>query len=127
MLDKIRLEMGSVIENWRGKSVVVLGDMILDELIYGVTDRVSREAPVVIVRYDTSEYVPGGAANAVRNVSSLGGSAVPIGFVGGDEAGKKLMKILRDEGTKDGGMHSGRLVRRVKKGRKKGDWVVRSA
>ncbi len=105
MLDKIRLEMRSVIENWRGKSVVVLGDMILDEFIYGVTDRVSREAPVVIVRYNSSEYVPGGAANTVRNISSLGGSAVPVGFVGGDEAGRTLLNILSDDGTKADGLH----------------------
>jgi rfaE bifunctional protein kinase chain/domain len=105
MLDKIRVELESVVENWRGKSVVVLGDMILDEFIYGVTDRVSREAPVVIVRYDSSAYVPGGAANAVRNLSSLGGSGVPVGFVGGDDPGRTLLGILREDGTKTDGLH----------------------
>ena len=59
---------------WHGKRVVVLGDMILDEFIYGRTGRVSREAPVVIVRYDGSEWMPGGAANAAQNVVALGGA-----------------------------------------------------
>jgi rfaE bifunctional protein kinase chain/domain len=105
MIEMIRPEMESVVESWQGKRVMVLGDMILDEFIYGVTNRVSREAPVVIVRYDSSRYVPGGAANAVSNVSSLGGSAIPIGFVGGDETGRTLLSIFRKEGTKEDGLH----------------------
>ena len=62
-----------LIARWRGKRIVVFGDMILDEFLYGVTDRVSREAPVVIVRYDGSAFAAGGAANAVLNVAALGG------------------------------------------------------
>ena len=84
---------------WRGKRVLVFGDMILDEFIYGVTDRVSREAPVVIVRYDGNGYAAGGAANAALNVASLGGKAVPIGFVGGDDAGERLEEILAEAGV----------------------------
>ena len=105
MIDRIKLEMRSVVEDWQGKRIVVLGDMILDEFIYGVTNRVSREAPVVIVRYDSSGYMPGGAANAASNVSSLGGSALPVGFIGGDEAGRTLLGIFRKEDTKADGLH----------------------
>lgn len=91
-------DMERVIDRWRGKRVIIFGDMILDEFIYGVTDRVSREAPVVIVRYDGSGYAAGGAANAALNVASLGGTAVPIGFIGDDTAGGRLREILKEAG-----------------------------
>lgn len=104
MTEKSRLELKSLVEGWQERRIMVLGDMILDEFIYGVTGRVSREAPVVVVRYDSSVYVPGGAANAVRNITSLGGEAVPVGFVGGDEAGRKLLGILQEDGTRTGGL-----------------------
>lgn len=93
-----------LVTRWRGKRIVVFGDMILDEFLYGVTDRVSREAPVVIVRYDGCGFAAGGAANAALNVASLGGRAVPVGFVGDDQAGKRLRSILRDAGMGIGAM-----------------------
>ncbi|HER43726.1 MAG TPA: carbohydrate kinase, partial [Candidatus Eisenbacteria bacterium] len=93
-----------LIASWRGKRIVVLGDMILDEFLYGVTDRVSREAPVVIVRYDGSGFAAGGAANAALNVASLGGKAVPVGFIGVDEAGARLLGILKEAGAKAAGL-----------------------
>jgi rfaE bifunctional protein kinase chain/domain len=88
----------SILARWRGKRVLILGDMILDEFIFGRTDRVSREAPVVVVRYDRSSCGLGGAANAAQNVASLGGAAVPIGIVGRDEAGSKLRALLAGKG-----------------------------
>lgn len=89
----------SSLRAWRGKRIVILGDMILDEFIYGRSERVSREAPVVIVRYDDSAYMPGGGANAAQNVAALGGTAVPIGVVGADEAAAHLTSLLRDRGV----------------------------
>ena len=80
---------------WRGRKVVVLGDMILDEFIYGRTDRVSREAPVVIVRYDGTGHSPGGAANAAQNIASMGGRAVPVGIVAKDAGGTTLREYFR--------------------------------
>ena len=97
-------DMERVIEQWRGKRIIEFGDMILDEFIYGVTDRVSREAPVVIVRYDGSGYAAGGAANAALNVASLGGRAVPVGFIGDDPAGTRLSGILKDAGMSVGNL-----------------------
>jgi rfaE bifunctional protein kinase chain/domain len=88
----------SAVESWKGKRVLVFGDMILDEFILGRTDRVSREAPVVIVRYDGSLYSPGGAANAAHNVAALGGTAVPVSFVGDDGSGVRLRDLLRERG-----------------------------
>ncbi|HSG27899.1 MAG TPA: PfkB family carbohydrate kinase, partial [Candidatus Krumholzibacterium sp.] len=89
---------------WKGRKVVVLGDMILDEFIYGRTDRVSREAPVVIVRYDGSGHNPGGAANAAQNIASLGGRALPVGAVARDESGRSLRDYFRSMGIPTGGL-----------------------
>ncbi len=100
-----------------GKRVIVFGDMILDEFVYGRTGRVSREAPVVIVRYDGSEWMPGGAANAAQNVAALGGAAVPVSVVGDDEAGSRLGEILRGSGMPRRGLVAGRGLRTTTKTR----------
>ena len=71
----------------RGKRVVVFGDLIADEFVYGRIARVSREAPVLILEYDATEIVPGGAGNAANNVASLGGTVRLVSLVGRDEAG----------------------------------------
>ena len=78
----------------RGKRVVVFGDLIADEFVYGRIARVSREAPVLILEYDATEVVPGGAGNAANNVASLGGKVRLVSLVGRDEAGDRLFKVL---------------------------------
>ena len=70
--------------------VLVLGDLVADHYVFGQTDRVSREAPVLIVRYEASEVKLGGAANAAANVRSLGGKVVTLGVLGEDEMGAAL-------------------------------------
>ncbi len=95
---------------WLGKRVAVLGDMILDEFVYGRTGRVSREAPVVIVQYDGSEWMPGGAANAAQNVVALGGDAIPVSIIGDDEAGGRLRDILGSRGMTLRGLVAGRGI-----------------
>ena len=77
------------------RRVVVAGDLIADEFIYGEIARVSREAPVLILNYDSTEVVPGGAGNAAGNVASLGGAARIVGLAGRDEAGRRLLATLR--------------------------------
>jgi rfaE bifunctional protein kinase chain/domain len=88
----------SAVADWRGRRILILGDMVLDEFILGRADRVSREAPVVIVRYDGSSYSPGGAANAAQNVAALGGIAVPLAAIGDDDSGSRLVGLLREQG-----------------------------
>lgn len=88
----------SAVRSWKGARVLILGDVILDEFILGRTDRVSREAPVVVVRYDGSACSPGGAANAAQNVASLGGVAVPVAVIGDDDSGVRLRELLRERG-----------------------------
>ncbi|HEX8029744.1 MAG TPA: PfkB family carbohydrate kinase [Vicinamibacterales bacterium] len=78
----------------RGKRVVVFGDLIADEFVYGRIARVSREAPVLILEYDATEIVPGGAGNAANNVATLGGIVRLVSLVGRDEAGRRLYQVL---------------------------------
>ena len=78
----------------RGRRVAVIGDLLADEFIYGRVERVSREAPVLILRYDQTIVVPGGAGNAAANVAALGGVAVLAGLAGRDEPGSRLVASL---------------------------------
>src|SRR4051812_16433630 len=84
----------SLIDAFGGRRVLVVGDLIADEFIYGQVARVSREAPVLILRYDTTELVPGGAANAASNVAALGARAALAGIVGRDAEGKRLVSAF---------------------------------
>ena len=85
----------ALIDDFVGTEVAVFGDIIVDEFIYGEIARVSREAPVLILDYDSTEIVPGGAGNAANNVAALGGTPVAIGVAGRDEAGKRLLQAMR--------------------------------
>ena len=78
----------------RGKRIAVFGDLIADEYVSGRIARVSREAPVLILEYDATEIVPGGAGNAANNVASLGGEVRLVSLVGRDEPGRRLFKVL---------------------------------
>ena len=74
--------------------VVVVGDLIADEFLYGRVERVSREAPVLILKYDATEIVPGGAGNAANNVVALGARVKVVGVVGQDDAGQRLLAAM---------------------------------
>lgn len=78
----------------RAKRVVVFGDLIADEYVYGRIARVSREAPVLILEYDATEVLPGGAGNAASNVAALGGIARLVSIIGRDEPGRRLLEVL---------------------------------
>ncbi len=69
----------ALIDALPGRRVAVIGDAIADEFVYGRVARVSREAPVLILEYDSTEVVPGGAGNAANNVAAMGGSALLAG------------------------------------------------
>ena len=74
--------------------VAVAGDLVADEFIYGQIDRVSREAPVLILGYDSTEVVPGGAGNAANNAAALGARVEIVGVVGTESVGGRLMEAL---------------------------------
>jgi rfaE bifunctional protein kinase chain/domain len=76
--------------------VLALVDLVADEYIYGQISRVSREAPVLILDYDETRLVPGGGANAVNNIATLGARPFAVGIVGEDPAGRDLVSMLRE-------------------------------
>src|SRR3954469_15109000 len=80
-----------LLDAFPARRIAVIGDLIADEFIYGRVARVSREAPVLILQYDSTELRPGGAGNAAKNVSALGARATLVGVVGRDSAGKRLL------------------------------------
>ena len=82
--------------------ITVVGDLIADEFIYGRLDRVSREAPVLILQYDSTEVTPGGAGNAASNVAALGAAVDLVGLIGGDEIGRRLRASLPRRVTRRG-------------------------
>ncbi len=83
--------LSALIDAFPSRRVLVVGDLIADEFIYGEVSRVSREAPVLILKYDATEVVPGGAGNAANNVAALGARALLAGLVGTDDQGKRLL------------------------------------
>src|SRR5438067_8734098 len=87
-----------LLDRFAGRSVVVVGDLIVDEYLYGKPARISREAPVLILRFTEREARLGGAANASHNVHTLGARVVPIGVVGTDAAGEEMFALLRAAG-----------------------------
>ena len=84
----------SLIDAFGTGRVVVIGDVVADEFVYGRVARVSREAPVLILEYDSTELVPGGAGNAANNIAALGGSAALVAVVGRDEPGRRVVAAL---------------------------------
>ncbi len=82
------------IEGFKGKKICVIGDIIADVYIFGKPYRLSREAPVVVVKYEEERIYPGSAGNTINNLLALGASVCPLGFIGRDEAGEKLMRYF---------------------------------
>lgn len=80
--------------------VLVVGDLVADHYIYGQTERVSREAPVLVVRYESAEVKLGGGANAAANVRSLGGQVTAVGVLGRDEMGREMRRLFREQGMR---------------------------
>jgi rfaE bifunctional protein kinase chain/domain len=86
-----------IIKQFSKLSITVLGDLIADEFIYGEISRVSREAPVLILRHRDRTVVPGGAGNAIYNLADLGVTVLPVGVIGDDEAGRMLLHAFRQK------------------------------
>ena len=97
-LDPTLAPLADLLPAFRRAAVVVVGDFVADEYVYGETERISREAPVLIVRYERSELKAGGAGNAAQNLSALGVTVRSVGLVGDDELGGRLIAELRRGG-----------------------------
>src|SRR5262249_14407320 len=106
MPDVSRARLLTLVSSFAGRRLVVAGDYVLDRFIYGHPKRVSREAPVLILRFWKEENLPGGAGNTAANVRSLGGVALPVGVLGDDESGHTLRRILKDRSIDADGLES---------------------
>jgi rfaE bifunctional protein kinase chain/domain len=78
----------------RGRTVAVIGDVVADEFVYGRVTRVSREAPVLILEYDSTQILPGAGGNAANNVAALGGTAALASVIGRDDPAARLLTTL---------------------------------
>jgi D-glycero-beta-D-manno-heptose-7-phosphate kinase len=96
---KMQSSLLATIGRFSRQNVVVLGDMVADEFIYGEIARVSREAPVLILKQRGSQIVPGGGGNSVNNLADLGARVTPVGLIGDDHAGGKLLQYFKEKGV----------------------------
>lgn len=83
-----------IIGRFKGKRICVIGDIIADVYIFGKPYRLSREAPVVVVKYEEETVCPGSAGNTINNLLALGAQVFPVGFIGEDNAGNRLMEYF---------------------------------
>lgn len=91
--EKERLK--KIVESFPKVTITVVGDLVADEFVFGEISRVSREAPVLILKHRERTVMPGGGANAINNLADLGVNVLPVGVVGDDEAGRLLLKGFR--------------------------------
>nr|WP_294536010.1 D-glycero-beta-D-manno-heptose-7-phosphate kinase [uncultured Rhodoblastus sp.] len=90
----------SWISKWRGAKIFVLGDVMLDKFVYGQVERISPEAPVPVMHFQSEKLMLGGAANVARNIAALGGEAILVGAVGDDEQGDQVAgPLVCDDGV----------------------------
>ena len=97
-------DLAECVEKFPGKTIVLLGDFVADEFRYGDISRVSREAPVLILKHRETHVAPGGGANAANNLASLDAKVVPITVVGDDAAGDALFQHFLQKGISTNGI-----------------------
>lgn len=92
------MSFGPLLESMRSKKLLVVGDVMLDEYIFGRATRISPEAPVMVVHHQSTLRLPGGAANVAKNVAAFGADVHLIGVAGSDEGGSLLLHALKESG-----------------------------
>lgn len=97
-------ELLRALERFEGRRVLVVGDLVADEYVFGRPERVSREAPVLVLRYLSQETRLGGAANACHNLHALGATVLLVGVVGEDAAGTAIRHALATRGISTEGI-----------------------
>ena len=93
-----RTRLLQIAEGMKGRRIVVYGDIVADRFIYGTPKRISREAPVLILRQYRDDVLLGAAGNAINNIQSLGGVPMPVSVLGDDVQGKQLLDTLSTQG-----------------------------
>lgn len=97
------------------RRILVVGDLVADQFLYGEINRVSREAPVLILRHERTETMPGAAANCAANLAALGARTAVVGLVGEDDAGNTLIEKLREASVEVDGVVASPLVKTTTK------------
>ena len=97
-------EFHELVKRWNKVNIMVIGDMIADCYLEGKISRISREAPVLVLEYDSETIVPGGAANVVHNGATLAGSIKAVGIIGDDVSGQELVRGLAAKGVETSGL-----------------------
>jgi rfaE bifunctional protein kinase chain/domain len=92
------------LEDFKNKRVLVLGDLMLDQYLYGGVSRVSPEAPVLVVKFKKNENFLGGAGNTANNLTALGAKVFIVGVIGNDSNGKTLIDLFQDKGINTEGL-----------------------
>ncbi len=105
----------NIIRRFPRSRITVLGDSVADQFIFGAISRVSREAPVLILRHENTETLPGGAANCAANLASLGATVSLISVCGDDEPGRALLAKLAEAGVDCSGIVTSDKVRTTTK------------
>ncbi|MCD6453974.1 MAG: bifunctional hydroxymethylpyrimidine kinase/phosphomethylpyrimidine kinase [Candidatus Aminicenantes bacterium] len=108
------MEFKEIIKTFGKKKILVIGDLILDHYIYGYAERISREAPIPILRFESERYELGGAANTAKNIASLGARTLVIGAIGEDQEGEKLLELLSKWNIDWKGEKKGKTLRKLR-------------
>src|SRR5512142_934288 len=106
-----------LVEQFRKKELLVIGDLMLDRFIWGDVERISPEAPVPVLRVASESFTLGGAANVIHNVRTLGGRVTACGIVGNDTAGRRIVQELRRVGASTSGIFPDRAYQTIQKTR----------
>jgi rfaE bifunctional protein kinase chain/domain len=106
-----------LVASFAGKRILAIGDLMLDEFIWGNVSRISPEAPVPVVNVTGESYYPGGAANVARNLREFGAETAVIGAAGADPSGCRLLELLRGCGIDTAGVLQDAAIRTTRKTR----------
>ncbi|MGA2270476.1 MAG: PfkB family carbohydrate kinase [Bryobacteraceae bacterium] len=98
------IRFNGLLAGFAGKRILVIGDLMLDEFIWGKVSRISPEAPVPVVNVTGESYYPGGAANVARNVREFTDGVAVMGLTGADSPGRRLLKLLEGSGIDTSGI-----------------------
>jgi len=117
MTNSEQRKLSRLVSAFAGKKILVVGDLMLDRFIWGDVRRISPEAPVPVVRVTRESVHPGGAGNVVANLAALGARPVVAGWVGRDEAGRRISSLLTSLGADASGLLSTTEVKSIEKTR----------
>src|ERR1051325_3276906 len=101
-MNRTRVE--EILNRFSGKTILILGDVMLDEFIWGKVSRISPEAPVPVVEVTHETYRLGGSGNVAANVRALGGRPICIGVIGNDSAGERVLTLMKESGIETAGI-----------------------